>query len=49
MFPNRLLDLIGTPLLVPLLFAYLCALVLAVIGIVRSLAASGRTNSEDQR
>jgi hypothetical protein len=42
MFRSRFLDLIAAPLLMPLVLAYLCALVLTIAGIVRSLAAGTR-------
>ena len=44
-----LLNLIGIPLLVPLAFAYLAALVVGIVGVVRSLAASSPPGAKDQR
>jgi hypothetical protein len=51
MFWNSLLDLIGIPWLALLVFAYLTylsALILAIVGIMRSLAALDDSSSEDQ-
>lgn len=51
MFWNSPLDLIGIPLLALSVFAYLAylsALILAIVGIMRSLAASDDSSSEDQ-
>jgi len=47
MLRNRFFDLIATPLLVPLIFAYLAAVLVAVVGLVRSLARRGRSHLKD--
>lgn len=48
MFRNPILDLIGTRVLLPLVFAYLSALALAIAGVIRSLLTSSDSGSEEQ-